>query len=63
MSNISVNSLDGLGFNQVSSRANVKSTEDFGETLKGISENTKEPKTEREKAEVNKPEETKKEKI
>lgn len=59
MSNISVNSLDGLGFNQVSSRANVKSTEDFGETLKGISENTKEPKTEREKAEVNKPEETK----
>ena len=59
MSIISVNSLDGLGFNQVSSRANVKSTEDFGETLKGISENTKEPKTEREKAEVNKPEETK----
>ena len=59
MSNISVNSLDGLGFNQVSSRASVKSTEDFGETLKGISENTKEPKTEREKAEVNKPEETK----
>lgn len=59
MSNISVNSLDGLKLNQISSRTNVKSTEDFGETLKDVSENSKEPKTEREKAEVNKPEETK----
>lgn len=59
MSNISVNSLDGLKLNQISSRTNVKSTEDFGETLKDVSENSKEPKTEREKDEVNKPEETK----
>lgn len=59
MSNISVNSLDGLKLNQISSKTNVKSTEDFGETLKDVSENSKEPKTEREKAEVNKPEETK----
>lgn len=59
MSNISVNSLDGLKLNQISSRTNIKSTEDFGETLKDVSENSKEPKTEREKAEVNKPEETK----
>lgn len=59
MSNISVNSLDGLKLNQISSRTNVKSTEDFGETLKDVSENSKEPKTEREKAEVNNPEETK----
>lgn len=59
MSNISVNSLDGLKLNQISSRTNIKSTEDFGETLKDVSENSKEPKTEREKAEVNKLEETK----
>lgn len=59
MSNISVNSLDGLKLNQISSRTNIKSTEDFGETLKDVSGNSKEPKTEREKAEVNKPEETK----
>lgn len=59
MSNISVNSLDGLKLNQISSRTNINSTEDFGETLKDVSENSKEPKTEREKAEVNKPEETK----
>ena len=59
MSNISVNSLDGFKLNQISSRTNVKSTEDFGETLKDVSENSKEPKTEREKAEVNNPEETK----
>lgn len=57
MSNISVNSLDGLFANQMPAKASVKSTENFDDTLKGVSENTKKPQMESEKAEVNKPEE------
>lgn len=57
MSNISVNSLDGLFANQMPAKASVKSTENFDETLKDVSGNTKKSQTESEKAEVNKPEE------
>lgn len=56
MSNISVNSLDSLFANNVPAKASVKATENFDDTLKGVSENTKKPQMESEKAEVNKPE-------
>lgn len=56
MSNISVNSLDSLFANNMSAKTSVKATENFDDTLKGVSENTKKPQMESEKAEVNKPE-------
>ena len=63
MSNIGVNSLDGLFANQMPTKASVKTTENFDETLKGVSENTKKPEMETEKTEVNKPEEETKTKV
>lgn len=56
MSNISVNSLDSLFANNMPAKTSVKATENFDDTLKGVSENTKKPQMESEKAEVNKPE-------
>ena len=56
MSNIGVNSLDSLFANNMPSKASVKATESFDDTLKGVSETTKKPQMESEKAEVNKPE-------
>ncbi|MEE0862199.1 MAG: flagellar hook-length control protein FliK [Lachnospiraceae bacterium] len=63
MSNISVNSLDSLFANNMPAKASVKATENFDETLKGVSENTKKPQMESEKAEVNKPEDKSEDKV
>ena len=56
MSNIGVNSLDSLFANNMPAKASAKATESFDDTLKGVSETTKKPQMESEKAEVNKPE-------
>lgn len=56
MSNIGVNSLDSLFANNMPAKASAKATESFDDTLKGVSEITKKPQMESEKAEVNKPE-------
>ena len=56
MSNIGVNSLDSLFANNMQVKASAKATESFDDTLKGVSETTKKPQMESEKAEVNKPE-------
>lgn len=56
MSNIGVNSLDSLFANNMPAKTTVKATESFDDTLKSVSENTKKPQMESEKAEVNKPE-------
>ena len=51
MTSIGVNSLDGLFANQVQVKGNVKATENFNDTLKGVTESEKQPKVESVKAE------------
>ena len=46
MSNIGVNSLDNLFANQMQAKTSVKTTENFDETLRDVSENTKKPQIE-----------------
>ena len=52
MSNMGVNSLDGLFSSQMPAKANVKSTENFDETLRSVSEKDSKLEVKTEKSEV-----------
>ena len=53
MSNMGVNSLDGLFSSQMPAKANVKSTENFDETLRSVNEKDSKLEVKTEKSEVN----------